>query len=178
MDAPAALADADRTDAPQALPEPPPEPERDPRIDDEWRIRALSVAEAALVVGLHESTLRRYLRAERFPRAYRGRDDAWRIPVADLVSEGLLSRSADAGLPTVVAELETELERLQAENAEMRRRLAVAETLADERAGEIRELRLSLRMLLDTEPPGHGTVTRRRDPRPFVWSGEIALKDG
>lgn len=163
---------------PPVLLEPSPEVERDNRTEHEAHVGALSVAEAALVLGRHESTLRRYLLAGQFPNAYRGAHEAWRIPVSDLMSEGLLTRAADAGPAIVVGELEAELERQQAENTELRARLAVAETLADERADRIRELRLSVRMLLGMEPPEGVAVTHGPDARPFVWSGEIALKDG
>jgi hypothetical protein len=174
---PAVSAVAEGTDAPILHAVPPPEPDRDARSGDDVRLRALTVAEAALVVGRHESTLRRYLKAERFPNAHRGSDDTWRIPVVDLVVEGLLPRSSEADQPGIVTELEAELERRMRENAQLRRRLAAAEALADERAERIRELGLSLRALWRGGPP-EAETTRVPDPRPLVWSGEIALKDG
>jgi len=153
-------------------------PAQDDQTHDETLGTSLSLTEAALVAGRHASTLRRYLGAERFPNAYRGPGGAWRIPITDLLSSGLLPYKAPADTPESLAEIETALERQVEESAELRRRLAVADALADERAERIRDLRLSLRMLLGTNAP-EDVVVETPDPvlRRFVWSGEITRED-
>jgi hypothetical protein len=151
--------------------------ELDDRTHEETRGTALSLTEAAFVTGRHGSTLRRYLGAGRFPNAYRGAGGAWRIPIMDLLNAGLLPYAAPADAPESLAEMETALERQVEENAELRRRLSVAEILADERAERIRDLRLALRMVPASNPPEDVVETPEPVHSPFVWSGEITQED-
>ncbi len=51
---------------------------------------ALSLSEAAQACGVSRSTIRRYREAERFPDAFQAGDDqAWHIPVDNLIAAGL-----------------------------------------------------------------------------------------
>jgi predicted DNA-binding transcriptional regulator AlpA len=176
----AALAEADAPTEPDA-PTTPTEPDaptegvlegvvRDDQTNEEPTSTALSLTEAALATGIHRATLRRYLEAERFPNSYRDAGGAWQIPISDVLSAGLLLHTARAEQDGPLSGLESALERLRAENAELRRRLNVAEALANERAAQIADLRLSLRMLPTANP---ARTVEARESSPFVWSGEI-----
>jgi len=149
---------------------------REDPTDGETHGAALSLTEAALVCGRHGSKLRRYLTGKRFPNAHRDSGGAWRIPIADLVSAGLLPQALPDA-PKALAEMETGLERQQAENAELRRRIAVAEALADERAERVEDLRLSLRLLMGPDASDNVVETPGPILRSLVWSGEITLED-
>jgi virulence-associated protein VagC len=168
-----AVAEGEAVAVPEAAPD---GAAREDPTDGETHGAALSLTEAALVCGRHGSKLRRYLTGKRFPNAHRDSGGAWRIPIADLVSAGLLPRALPDG-PKALAEMETALERQQAENAELRRRIAVAEALADERAERIEDLRLSLRLLMGPDPSDDVVETPGPILRPLVWSGEITLED-
>ena len=134
---------------------------------------ALSLTEAALATGRHRSTLRRYVGAERFPNAYRGPGGAWRIPIADVLNAGLLPYPRQVDPQGTLAGLETALERLKAENAELRHRLDMSDALAEERAERIEDLRLYLGMLTPTDPPEEIAEEPESAVGHFVWSGEI-----
>jgi excisionase family DNA binding protein len=120
----------------------------------------LTVAEAAQVCGVSTSTIRRYLRAGRFPSARQapnpahGQPRQWRIPTQDILSAGL-----DRGRPTPsggvddhqatgeAADAWTVRDRVQAlEHAlELERtRRQAAELLAAERARTISALEAAL----------------------------------
>jgi hypothetical protein len=183
---PYALAEPDAPSEPGALAEPdaPSEPGAlteqvldwavpDEQTHNQPRGTVLSLTEAAFVTGRDRSTLRRYLEAGRFTTAYHDAGGGWRIPIVDVLSAGLLVRAPREDPDR----LETALERLRAENAELRRRLDVAEALANERAARIRDLRLSLRMLPPTNPPARTIEAPESSNIPFVWSGEITQVD-
>ena len=99
----------------------------------------LGVEEAARVCGVSDETIRRRLRAGRFAGAHRegGVASAWRIPVADLLAEGFRPRFESEGTTLMPPE---ELE-------ELRRELAVARAIADERAARIAHLEAQLTAL-------------------------------
>lgn len=99
----------------------------------------LGVEEAARVCGVSDETIRRRLRAGRFAGAHRegGVASAWRIPVADLLAEGFRPRFESEGTTSMPpGELE-----------ELRRELAVARAIADERAARIAHLEAQLTAL-------------------------------
>ncbi len=79
-----------------------------------------NINEAAKVTGKSIPTIRAKLSQGLLPDAHQvteGRQKRWRIPLADLISSGLLDGSAPAGPPGVVQEsravaLESEIDRL------------------------------------------------------------------
>jgi hypothetical protein len=91
------------------------------------------------VCGVSDETIRRRLRAGRFAGAHRegGVASAWRIPVADLLAEGFRPRFEAEGTASMPpGELE-----------DLRRELAVARAIADERAARIAHLEAQLTAL-------------------------------
>jgi excisionase family DNA binding protein len=137
--------------------------------------QTLTVAEAAQVCGLSTSTIRRYLRAGRFPGARQapspvpGQPRQWRIPTDDLLEAGLGRQQATpsghaeqhqapgdpadawADRDRVQAlEHALELERTRLELERTRRQ--AAEVLAAERAHMIVTLETALRAVADRGP--------------------------
>jgi excisionase family DNA binding protein len=124
----------------------------------------LTVAEAARVCGVSTSTIRRYLRAGRFPSARQapspvpGQPGQWRIPTKDLLDAGLdRRRPTPSGTPSgraddhqatgELADAQAARDRIQAlEHAlELERtRRQAAELLAAERARTISALEAAL----------------------------------
>ena len=136
-----------------------------------------SIAEAAEVYGVSTSTIRRYLRAGRFPGARQvpsrvpGQPGQWRIPTQDLLGAGLdrqrptpPSHSEErppAGEPDTVADRDRVQALEHALELERTRRQA-AEVLAAERARTILTLEAALRAL------------ERRRPEPAADQAETA----
>jgi excisionase family DNA binding protein len=134
----------------------------------------LTVAEAARVCGVSTSTIRRYLRAGRFPSARQapspapGQPGQWRIPTQDLLGAGL-----DRGRPTPLGQLDDHQatgepadvgERVQALERALeleRARRKAAELLAAERARTISALEAALGALEHrrAEPAAHQPAT-------------------
>lgn len=125
----------------------------------------LSLTQAAAAAGVSHKTIRRALDAGRLPQARRGSGPggpgtgSWAVPVDDLLAAGFkLGRPAppdDSGAsstaaPTQGRDIPTDtvvLDRLQAENADLRARLAVAEAVAAERGRHLTNLEVALRAL-------------------------------
>ena len=103
--------------------------------------RVFTLTEAAETTGTHRNTIRRRLDDKQFPHTWQEEDRTWRIPVEDLVASGL-KLGGRAKRDAVLQE--TDLERLRAEIADLRRRAEVAEARAEERE---RALQLAERLL-------------------------------
>ncbi|MPY12312.1 helix-turn-helix domain-containing protein [Arthrobacter bussei] len=122
---------------------------------------AFTLSEAAERTNSSRSTMRRYREAGKFPNAYKGTDSQWRVPVEDLLANGLtlsgqaqpeqVSAPTEQAPPTGgvlverVRELEAALavERAKAEGLE--RVAAAAEANAA-------DLRMALRMIEAARP--------------------------
>ena len=139
---------------------PPSRPERGERptvsvVSDPPERPSLTLSEAAEACGVSRSTVRRKHEAGEFPNAYKaGPDNAWRIPVTDLLAAGLKPgrpsppdavsepdervRSATVTLPK--AELDALREQLHAE----RTRALVAEARLSERGETVDALKEAL----------------------------------
>jgi excisionase family DNA binding protein len=128
----------------------------------------LTIAEAAQVCGVSTSTIRRYLRAGRFPGARQapsrvpGQSGQWRIPTQDLLGAGLdrprptpsghAEKHQVAGDPAdAVADRDRVQALVHALELERTRRQA-AEVLAAERARTILTLEAALRALEHRRP--------------------------
>lgn len=120
----------------------------------------LSISEAAQACGMHRNSIQRRVTGKvtpGFPNAYRDSEGVWRIPVADLVAAGLspnapappleAEEAAPASTSTnvVVQRIEApvgegELDRLRAENTDLRHRLDLAQqraALEEKRADDL-----------------------------------------
>jgi transposase len=128
----------------------------------------VTIAEAAQVCGVSTSTIRRYLRAGRFPGARQepsrvpGQPRQWRIPTRDIVQAGLdrqqptpsghsEERPSAGDPPDALAERDRVQALVHALELERTRRQA-AEVLAAERARTILTLEAALRALKDRRP--------------------------
>lgn len=128
----------------------------------------VTIAEAAQVCGVSTSTIRRYLRAGRFPGARQepsrvpGQPEQWRIPTQDLLGAGLdrqrptpsghsEERQSAEDPPEAVADRDRVLALVHALELERTRRQA-AEVLAAERAHTIVTLEAALRALEHRRP--------------------------
>jgi excisionase family DNA binding protein len=135
----------------------------------------LTIAEAAQVCGVSTSTIRRYLRAGRFPGAQQvprripGQPGQWRIPTQDLLGAGLdrqrptpsgpsEERQSAGDPPDAVADRERVQALVHALELERARRQA-AEVLAAERARTIVTLEAALRALEHRRPEPAGDQT-------------------
>lgn len=101
----------------------------------------LTLSQAAVATNRHRNTVRNALDAGRFPNAFReGGDGPWVIPVTDLLAAGFPVNAPqiadDDDVPEVSKQVRDggEVQRLRDEVDDLRRRLAVAEALAGERA--------------------------------------------
>jgi excisionase family DNA binding protein len=141
--------------------------------------QTLTVAEAAQVCGISTSTIRRYLRAGRFPGARQapsrvpGHSGPWRIPTEDLLEAGLARQRPtpsghaeerqSAGEPAGALAEGDRVHALEHALELERSRRQAAEVLAAERARTILTLETALRALEHrrpepaTSPPGAGT---------------------
>ena len=114
---------------------------------------ALTLLEAAAACGVHKNTVRRYLRAGRFPNARRkaaGSNAPWLVPAADLEAAGLRPHRPTTPDPQAPAEPAVTSERivtLERELVEERERRKGAEALAHERLQRVEDLRQTLRLL-------------------------------
>jgi transcriptional regulator with XRE-family HTH domain len=140
---------------------------------------SLTIAETAQACGLSISTIRRYLRAGRFPSARQepslipGQPGQWRIPTEDVLGAGLnrgRPTPSDHGegrqFPTAPAGGRSAEDRIKALEHVLeleRTRRQAAEGLAAERARTIRMLEMALGALEDRGPGGRpyqpGTAT-------------------
>ncbi len=133
-----------------------------------------TVREAAKACAVHANTVRRRLKGGEFPNAYRDATGTWRIPVVDLEAAGLRPNRFGSNAPAepvvVIPEagpadvhllreaydavkiLEAEADTLRNEVAALAQRAAFAETLANERADRIQDLRVALRALESVNP--------------------------
>lgn len=122
-----------------------------------------SASQAAEVCDVDRTTIQRKLKRGSFPNAEKSADGAWQIPLADLLADGLnpgaprpgdapQAQSTDApqGDATEVPVAMTQVP--QAELEQLRRRLAVAEALLDERQERISDLQLMLRQIEAAKP--------------------------
>jgi hypothetical protein len=131
----------------------------------------LSISEAAAAAGVDRRTIRRKLDAGDFPNASRGdgrqgpATGPWVIPVTDLLGAGLqlhaptqeaAGQSAPNEKPVV-----SDLERLQVELAEWRRRAELAEAIAVERDRTIEVQSAAMRMLNVGQPTAESSQQRR-----------------
>jgi hypothetical protein len=108
----------------------------------------VSLSELAAATGLSRITIRRYLDAGRFPRAFRdpdaGTPSPWRVPLSDVKAAGLIAVTQGLSQPQTRPGRDD-----RDPGAEMLRvELAAARRLADERLDRIRHLEaLSLRLV-------------------------------
>jgi hypothetical protein len=117
-----------------------------------------NINEAAKVTGKSIPTIRAKLSQGLLPDAHQvteGRQKRWRIPLADLISSGLLDGNAPAGLGGVMQEsrvvaLEIEIDRLSAELKRERERTEEIRQLAEERKQTIEDYRERERRLYYT----------------------------
>ena len=116
----------------------------------------VSVAEAAKLAGCSDDTIRRRLRAGRLPNAYQegvGDGSPWRIPVADLIEEGLCApgilEQLDERLNPNVAHIANQLVDLRAELLAERTRRETAEQLHMSARAEVEYLRQTLNLALE-----------------------------
>ncbi len=145
----------------------PEQPEQD--TPDTIRPHLLTISQAAASCGVSRSRIRRLLDAGAFPNA--GQEDqpgkgasarVWHIPAPDLLAAGLIpNRTTDRGEATArlpggppeqvpaheVAALRVELD-------QERERRRAAEALAAERAANLDDLRMALRLLEAHNPRG------------------------
>lgn len=108
--------------------------------DNTARSGDLPLSQAIEAYEVHRVTLQRRLKRGDFPNARRDKRGWWHIPVTDLEAAGLKPRRSRSR-PQEEAEL------LERENIEFRRRLAVAEAVAQERLDRIADMREALRLL-------------------------------
>jgi hypothetical protein len=107
----------------------------------------LTLTQAAQACRMSRMAVRRYLESNRLPNSFRAHDNSWRIPVTDLITAGLRPIRATRADEPLVQRLATELDRLRAENALLRERLASSQAIARERELAIEDLRFAMRML-------------------------------
>lgn len=132
----------------------------------------VSQAKAAQVCGVSTATIRRARVAGRLDGVRKAADGSgWLIPIPSLVAAGLLDRvsppdtvtprtvSPDTTPPVTPPVTPPDMVPLR-EVEDLRRRLAVAEALADERARSLEDLRVSMRMLA-AAPPARAPEKRR-----------------
>jgi predicted DNA-binding transcriptional regulator AlpA len=128
----------------------------------------LSIAEAAQLCGVSTSTIRRYLRAGRFPGAQQvpsrvpGQPGPWRIPTQDLLGAGLdrqrptpsghAEERQSAGDPLDAVADRDRIQGLERALELERTRRQAAELLAAERARTILTLEAALRALEHRRP--------------------------
>jgi excisionase family DNA binding protein len=148
--------------------------------------QTLTIAEAAQLCGLSTSTIRRYLRAGRFPGAQQapspvpGQPGQWRIPTEDLLEAGLERQRPTAsghaaqhqatGEP---ADAVADGDRIQALEHALeveRTRRQAAEVLAAERARTILALETALRALEGRRPEPAADQTEMATSA-SSWSG-------
>jgi hypothetical protein len=156
-----------------------------------------TVRDAARACAVHANTVRRRLKAGEFPNAFRDHTGTWRIPVADLEAAGLrpqrsreempprdvvvIPEASTIGLPTMretyeaLRTLEDEADEMRATIDDLHRRAAFAETLAQERADRIEDLRMALRALeaVNPRPQERLTSVPAPDaPKQGEWAAE------
>jgi predicted DNA-binding transcriptional regulator AlpA len=128
----------------------------------------VTIAEAAQVCGVSTSTIRRYLRAGRFPGAQQvpsrvpGQPGQWRIPTRDLLGAGLdrqrptssghVEERPSAGEPPDAVADRDRVQALEHALELERTRRQAAEVLAAERARTILTLEAALRALEHRRP--------------------------
>ena len=143
---------------------------------------ALTIAEAAQVCGVSASTIRRYLRAGRFPSARQepspvpGQPGQWRIPTQDLLGAGLDRRrpissghAEDHQATGETAGAGDDRDRIQALEQALeleRARRQAAELLAAERARTIMALETALRALAHRRPEPSAEQPEAAPPAP------------
>ena len=130
---------------------------------------SLSITEAARAAQVDRRTIRRALDAGRFPSARRTDHPRhgpgmgpWAIDVGDLVAAGFQLHAPSAASGINHPDDEINAAELHLEIVELRGRLAVAETLAQERAERIADLQTALRMLTATTGTPTPPTPRRR----------------
>lgn len=102
---------------------------------------SFTLTEAARVTGKSRVTMRRYLDAGRFPRAFQDLEAGttpapWRVPLGDLTAAGLAVSPADR-IPERPRTTQAETGGGSEHYQQLREQLAVATALADERARTI-----------------------------------------
>lgn len=123
----------------------------------------LTLLDAARACGVHKNTIRRHLRAGRFPNARRsgpGQNAPWLVPAADLEAAGLRPHRPSAPDPELTAPPASadRIVTLERELGEERERRKGAEALAHERLQRVEDLRQTLRLL------EAGTLARTPEP--------------
>jgi len=156
-----------------------------------------TVRDAARACAVHANTVRRRLKAGEFPNAFRDHTGTWRIPVADLEAAGLrpqraqgqasprdvvvIPEASSMGLPTMretyeaLRTLEEEADAMRATIDDLNRRAIFAETLAQERADRIEDLRMALRALEAVNPRPQERMAAQPTPvahQPEEWAAE------
>jgi len=148
--------------------------------------QTLTIAEAAQLCGLSTSTIRRYLRAGRFPGARQapspvpGQPGQWRIPTEDLLEAGLerqrptpSGHAAQHQATGEPADAVADGDRIQALEHALeveRTRRQAAEVLAAERARTILTLETALRALEQRGPEPAADQTETATSA-SSWSG-------
>lgn len=131
----------------------------------------MSLAEAGRSCTVSTSTLRRRLKDGDIDGAHKDHDSGeWVIPIASLVSAGLMAPTSPPD-PAPEPEQSTgadpdEVRRLEAENAELRRRAEVAEAVAAERERTIEAQARTLRMLEAATGPQTAPEPEQASPAP------------
>jgi excisionase family DNA binding protein len=142
----------------------------------------LTVVEAAQVCGVSTSTIRRYLRAGRFPSARQqpstvpGQPGQWRIPTEDLMDAGLDRRRPtpsghaeqhqSTGDPAGTRAAWDRVQALEHALELERTRRQAAEVLAAERARTIVTLETALRAIEHPRPAPVTNASAARAPEP------------
>lgn len=134
--------------------------------DPEWP--TWGVTQAATECHVSKSTIRRYLKDGKFPNAVLD-NGAWMIPIPDLTIAGLTP--GKSVIQEDVDEQESEIERLENENAELRRMLdrerdkrENAEHMSGLMDQHLDDMRRSLRMIESTV--SIPTAQRTEPPQP------------
>ena len=154
----------------EAEPQPMDEP---PSLMPDWVIE--QAREQGIQIGKRRRVVRRPAVVE--PAVREEPAEVNRIAYGSPRDDGMLTRPGESDGKRSFAEVEAALERARAENAELRRRLAVLEALAEERADRIRDLRRFQRSPRGARKADREAQTVEPDLEPFVWSGEITLED-
>lgn len=144
---------------------------------------AFTLSEAAERTGASRSTMRRYREAGKFPNAYKGTDKQWRVPVEDLLANGLtLSGQAQAEQVSAPTEHPREQAReqapppggllvervreLEAALAVERARAEGLERVAAAAEANAADLRMALRMIEAARPEQGERVQAEQVSRP------------
>lgn len=144
--------------------------------------KTLNISEASRLTGKSIMTIRAYLEAKpsKLPNAFqtaKGKTKSWNIPLTDLVAAGLLdSVTPEPETKTKASKTEPQdyelrllVATLEADNRQLRERLARAEAEADELRADYRRMSLGLLQMREIETAQAQGARRRlfaRKPKP------------